>query len=290
MKLFLDSGAYSAYHNNSSIVLQDYIDFIKENKEAIEVYANLDDISSPEQTWENQDIMEKAGLKPIPVYHLGEPTQFLDRALTYPYFAVGGIASKLTTYGALSIYLDTVFSKICTKKTDFLPSNKIHGFGIATPQLLIRYPWFSADTSSWVQYGRYGIILIPRIVNGTFRYDVPPYTIAVSSRSKAVGNYNKHFRQLAPIMQKVIIKYCEDKGFNMGRTLFKPVTPDYILKENEHWTDRKEKTRVEKIVDKGLCCNGEMRDRLNLIYFLDLEKHQPKWPWSWKHYREQLFS
>jgi hypothetical protein len=88
------------------------------------------------------------------------------------------------------------------------------------------------------------------------------------------------------MMRKVIIKYCEDKGLKMGRTLFKQVSPGYILKENEHWTDRKEKTRVEKIVDKGLCCDGEMRDKLNLIYFLDLEKHQPKWPWPWKLHKE----
>ena len=185
---------------------------------------------------------------------------------------------------------DFVFEKICTKENDFLPTHKVHGFGLASPDLLIDYPWYSADTSSWVQYGRYGIILVPRRINGVLRYDKAPEVVTVSSRSKTVGKYNSHFKQIGPNMQASIQKYCEEKGMSIGRTLFREVTPDYILKENEHWTDRKKKTRVEKIVDKGLCCDGEMRDRLNLIYFLDLEKHQPKWTWPWKLHKEQLFS
>jgi hypothetical protein len=289
MKIFTDSGAFSAYHNNTNIVLQDYIDFIRQNKDSIEVYANLDDISSPEQSWKNQEEMERQGLSPIPVYHLGEPTHFLERAMSYNYFAVGGIASKLTTYGALSTYLDSVFAKVCTKKTDFYPANKIHGFGIATPQLLTRYPWWSADTTSWVQYGRYGIILVPRLINGSFRYDKPPYTVAVSSRSKAVGD-SEHYRNFAPMEKEWIKKYCEDLGCPMGRTLFKQVPEGYVLKEDEKWTDRKTKTRVEKIVDRGLCCDGEMRDRVNLSYFLALEKFQSEWPWRWTLQKDQLFS
>lgn len=289
MKIFLDSGAFSAHKTKEIINIQEYIDFIKENEDAIEVYANLDDISSPEQSWKNQEEMEKQGLNPIPVYHLGEPSDFLHRAMKYDYFAVGGIASKLTSYGALSTYLDTIFSEVCTKKTDFYPSNKIHGFGIATPQLLMRYPWWSADTTSWVQYGRYGIILVPRLLNGSFRYDKPPYTIVVSSRSKAVGE-EKHYRNFSNREKEWINKYCEDLGCPMGRTLFKQVTPSYVLKENEKWTDRKEKTRVEKIIDRGLCCDGEMRDRVNMSYFLALEKYQLEWPWRWLLAKDQLFS
>jgi hypothetical protein len=281
VKLFCDSGAFSAYHNNTEIKIGDYIEFIKRNLGNIETFANLDDIGNPENTWANQKILEEAGLNPIPVYHLGEPEKFLHKCMEYPYFAVGGIASKLTSAGSLQRYLDRVFLKICRKENDYLPSHKVHGFGIATPKLLIRYPWYSADTTSWVQYGRYGIILIPRFQNDRFHYDKAPMTLAVSSRSKAIGD-EKHFINQSDMDKEWIIKYITDKGFKIGRTEFKKVSLDYELSENENWTDRKIKDKVEVVIEKGLCCDGEMRDKLNLEYFLDLEKYQPKWPWPFR--------
>ena len=278
-KLFLDSGAYSSYENNTTINLQDYINFIKEHESEIEVYANLDDIGCPEKTWQNQKEMERQGLNPIPVYHLNEDQKYLEMCMKYPYFAVGGLASAKGA--SLTPFLDAVFRKLCTKESDYYPICKVHGFGIATPEIINRYPFYSIDSTSWVAYGKFGIILIPKLKHDTFRYDLPPYSIAISSRSKAVGN-SEHFRNFSKMEQEWIKSYCKNKGFPIGRTLFKQVGPGYILKENEHWTDRKTKQRVEVIVDSGLCNNGEMRDGLNLLYFLDLEKNQPHWPWPWK--------
>jgi len=39
---------------------------------------------------------------------------------------------------------------------------------------------------------------------------------------------------------------------------------------------------VEVIIEKGLCNDYMQRDELNIIYFLDLEKSFPKWPWPYK--------
>jgi hypothetical protein len=286
-KLFLDSGAFSAYSNNTSINIEEYISFIKEHQSEIEIHANLDDIGDADKTWKNQRKMERAGLSPIPVYHLDEDPKYLRWCMEYPYFAVGGLASAKGV--SLSPFLDSVFRKVCTKKSDFLPTHKVHGFGIATPEILCRYPWFSVDSTSWVMYGRYGIVLIPRRLDNKFRYDIPPYTLAVSSRSKAVGD-EKHFRNFSKMEKEWIVEYCESKGCPMGRTLYRAVTPSYVLKPNEKWTDKNKKDRVEVIVDKGLCCDGEMRDRLNLLYFLDLEKNQKPWPWRWLLEETPLFS
>jgi hypothetical protein len=284
--LFLDSGAYSAYMQKTTIVLQDYINFIKEHESEIETYANLDDIGSVKNTWKNQEEMERQGLHPIPVYHMDEDEKYLRRAMEYEYFAVGGLTLKSSS--SLKNNLDRVFQHVCTEKTDYYPSNKIHGFGIATPSLLIRYPWWSADTASWVLYGKYGMILIPRIKNGEFRYDLPPYTITVSSRSKAIGDEN-HFRNLSSMERKQIELYCKKENFIIGKTLYKQVKAGYVLKENEKFTDRKTKDRVEVIVEDGLCCNHELRDSLNLRYFLNLEKFQKPYPWRWVVRKNNLF-
>lgn len=287
MKLFADSGAYSAWTNNINIDLQEYIDFIQLHKNQLETYACLDDITDPDKTWANQKEMERQGLNPLPVYHVTEDEKFLKKAMCYDYFAVGGMSLKGST--TRTNRFDDIFSKVCTKENNYFPTHKIHGFGLASPNLLIKYPWYSADSSSWVQYGRYGIILIPRIKNDIFYYNQPPIVLTISSRSKSISKEN-HFRNMANMDKKWIADYCLSKGFKIGRTLFKDVSSDYKLKENENWMDRKTKNRIEKVVEKGLCCDGEMRDRINLQYFLDLEKFQPKWPWKWLIKHDQIFT
>ena len=171
--------------------------------------------------------MERQGLKPLPVWHVVEPDKYLSMAMEYDYFAVGGMS--LDSSVARRQRFNYVFSKICTEKTDFFPSHKIHGFGLSSPDLLIAYPWYSVDSSSWVQYGRYGIVLVPRRMNGKFRYDLPPYSMAISSRSKAIGDV-KHFRNYSTMERDWITAYCNELGFPIGRTLFKQVEPGYILK------------------------------------------------------------
>ena len=277
-KLFLDSGAFSAWANNTEIYLQDYIDFIKLHKDELEVYCCLDVIDEPDKTWANQKEMERQGLTPLPVYHVKENMSYLKRIMAeYTYFALGGMALA----SSRTVYFDRIFKEICPESNDFFPTHKVHGFGVASPNLLIKYPWYSADTTSWVQYGRYGIILVPATRYYKIDYKIPPHTYAISSRSKAVGDA-KHFSQIGESTQKEIIKYCTEKGFKIGKTEFKDVSPEYKLQENEKWFDRKVKNRVEVIIEPGLCCDGEMRDKLNLEYFLDLEKKQQEWPWQFK--------
>lgn len=280
MKIFADSGAYSAWANKTEINLQEYIDFIKKNKDQIETYACLDDITSSKKTQENQIEMERQGLHPLPVYHTGEDISLLKKLMKkYDYIAIGGMALNSSVNRVLSF--DEIFSIVCPSSNNFLPTHKIHGFGLASPDLLINYPWYSADTTSWVQYGRFGIVLIPNMDNGRLHYDKSPITLTISSRSKAVGD-PKHFDNKADLIKKEIIKYCTSKGFIIGKTETITVDSNYKLQENEKWIDRKIKNKIERTLEKGLCCDGEMRDKLNLEYFLDLEKYQPKWPCPYK--------
>lgn len=63
--------------------IDEYIAYIKENQAYVDVYCNLDVIGDPVRTWENQRYMERQGLKPLPVYHGGEPREYLDRCQTW---------------------------------------------------------------------------------------------------------------------------------------------------------------------------------------------------------------
>jgi len=138
------------------IDIHEYIKFIKENKDIISVYANLDVIGiggkqpnrlTAEKTLENQRIMEKAGLNPLPCFHFGEPVEFLQYYVkNYDYLAMG-VAGNTGT--KLIPWLDECFSKyICDNKG--FPKVKVHGFAVTSLQLMLRYPWFSVDSTSWV--------------------------------------------------------------------------------------------------------------------------------------------
>jgi len=151
-KLFVDSGAFSAVTLGAEIDIEDYIKFVKENLDIIEIYANLDVIGKDKETYENYLKMKEAGLNPLPVFHQFEDYKYLELYLKEcDYVALGGMVgfspSKLTPF------LDSSFSII--KK--YWPK-KIHGFGLTSTILMKRYPFYSVDSTAWLFPARKGII------------------------------------------------------------------------------------------------------------------------------------
>lgn len=150
-KFFLDSGAFSAFTQNTQININQYIQFILDNGLQQSIYANLDVIGNSTETWRNQKRMEKAGLHPLPVYHSDDKGDYLDFMLdNYRHFAIGGMAK--TPYTQRRLFLDRVFQKIKNSNK----SVKIHGFGLTDLDLICRYPWHSVDSTTHNVAARFG--------------------------------------------------------------------------------------------------------------------------------------
>jgi hypothetical protein len=288
VNLFLDSGAFSAFSQNAEINIHEYIAFIKKNKKYIDVYANLDVISSKtitveksaEGTLRNQKLMEKAGLSPLPCFHFGEPIKYLENYIKkYKYVALGGMVP--ISNKDLKPWLDHLYLKhICDR--DGMPKVKIHGFGMTSLTLMLRYPWWSVDSTSWVVTGRMGGILIPRKSNGKYDYSKNPLKVTVSSKSPATKKKEAHFLSCSPAQQRIFREYFEEKGFVLGESTFRKENPKtYTLAKNEKWNKKKESI-VETIVSHGICNDYKLRDELNIMYFLDLEKRMEPWPWAFR--------
>jgi hypothetical protein len=62
----------------------------------------------------------------------------------------------------------------------------------------------------------------------------------------------------------------------MGVSEFRKVPEGYKLSKGEQWADKPTRL-VETIVEKGLSNCHELRDQINLLYYLDLEKNSPAW-------------
>lgn len=294
VNLFLDSGAFSAWTRGANIRINQYIRFIKKHKDFIDLYANLDVIASSkiidqgrarrkaaEATLKNQKKMEEAGLNPIPVFHFGEPWEFLENYVAnYEYIALGGLVGIPT--GMAIEFLDQAFANyIC--KSDGMPKVKVHGFGLTSLRIMLRYPFYSVDSTSWVVTGRMGGIYVPIYRNGKYIYDENSLKITVSNKSPSLQEKGKHIETLSPMLKKQVLKYIHKKGYDLGKSEFKKVEPGYELKENEKWAEKKNgasDTRlVEVIVEEGISNKYQLRDEMNIIYFNDLQKTMRPWPW-----------
>jgi hypothetical protein len=119
--------------------------------------------------------------------------------------------------------------------------------------------------------------------------------------------------------QKIILEYIKMKGFILGHSITRPEnTKTYKLRAGERWLGKEEadsqrgiygapqgeekkkigKGRldrdegyargylkdglVEVPIEYGLTNDYRQRDKINIMYFLDLEKSMPKWPWPFK--------
>ena len=281
--IFLDSGAFSAFTQNIQIDIDEYINFIKEHQSNLEVYANLDVIGSPKGTWMNQKIMERAGLNPLPCFHYGEDIKWLNRYLKsgYEYIALGGMVPISTR--DLIKWLDILFSDYLTDSNGY-PIIKVHGFGLTSLTLMLRYPWFSVDSTSWVMTGRMGSIYVPKRTKGKWSYHEEAVKIAVSSRSPSKKDANQHISTLSPKRREVILDYLKEKGYALGSSTFRTESEKYELKEDERWDGKASngKRGVEKIVELGISNDYRLRDEMNIIYFLDLEKSFSSYPRQFK--------
>jgi len=296
VELFLDSGAFSAWSRGVEIDIDEYITFIKEHSNIISIYANLDVIGgdagvpgeeTARRTLENQRIMEEAGLSPLPVFHYGEPYEYLERYVEeYDYIALGVAGNSGTK---LIPWLNECFSKyICDEKG--YPKVKVHGFAVTSLVLMVRYPWRSVDSTSWVITSRMGSIFIPRYRNGKWIYDEQSWKIAVSARSPKKKDSGMHIETLFPTQKKVFLDYIHSKGFKLGKSDFTYVDKGKVLSDGERWAEPAKKGKnqrlMEVIIEPGLCNIYQMRDQINIMYFLDLEKNLPEWPWPYK--REEV--
>jgi len=295
--LFLDSGAFSAWTQKTSIDIEEYIAFIKKYEKDLTIYANLDVIGlggkqpnklTADKTLENQRIMEDAGLSPVPCFHYGEPFSYLEYYVeNYPYIALGSAGNIGTK---LMKWMDKCFGEfICDKEG--CPKTKVHGFAVTAISLMVRYPWYSVDSTSWVDTGRLGSIYIPRRSNGKWVYDDNSWKIDVSNKSPSMKDKDEHITTLPEEKRQLCLQYIEEKGYKLGKSRFRMVRQDRLLKDNERWAEKKPKDKdalrkLEVIQEAGVSNTYQLRDEMNILYFLGLEKSMPKWPWKFTAYKQ----
>ena len=204
-QIFLDSGAFSAFTTNKPINIDEYARYVLENEDIIEkvdgvlMASVLDGIGDAQQTLNQQAYLEKKGVTTLPCYHFSEPLEYLDYYIArYPYITIGGLVGKSSR--DLKSWLDGIWDSHLTDGSGN-PRLKVHAFGITSTEILQRYPWYSADSSSWLQYGLFGNV-----------YTNHWLVLGISKDKQTRKEAGKHYDSFNEMEQMHIKAYLEESG------------------------------------------------------------------------------
>ena len=234
-KLFLDSGAFTAWTKGVTVNVDDYVKFINEYGDCIDYFGQLDVIpignktevveKSAKETLENYyDMISRINYKDKLVYtfHVGEPIEYLIEALKWgsehkdimKRIALGGLVKK--NKATKEAFMKRVFPII----KQYYPEVKVHLFGTTTDYYFKNYPADAGDSSNYIQTSvnggvdtPYGII---RFGNKTDKHHYGVY----NKESKEV--LDKYFKSIDinpedldkdDVRMLANIKYIENKYF-----------------------------------------------------------------------------
>ena len=153
---FVDSGAFSAFTSGVEVDLQEYIEFCHQWKDRFDVIASLDVIGDWKKTAENHQVMRKEGIESIPTFHIGEPYSALRRMVQDDEYIALGIAGRQSERSLMFNWLTKCFSIIAHER----PKCRVHGFALTGFDVMDSFPWYSVDSSSWIQLSRYAKIAV----------------------------------------------------------------------------------------------------------------------------------
>jgi hypothetical protein len=218
--LFIDSGAFSAHTRNADLDVDAYINYLNSIDKNLHIFAQVDKIpgvfrekktreqldEAPELSWQNYLYMRERVLSPnklLPIFHQGEDYKWLRNMLEWvdsngnhiPYIGISPANDQAVK--EKERFCDACFKII---KESSNPDVQTHAFGMTSLYILERYPFTSADSTSWIMNG----------ANGSIMTKYGSVTVS-SSRLTAP----EHIRKMPKDAQLEIQQYVESLGYSL---------------------------------------------------------------------------
>lgn len=224
--LFIDSGAFSAHTRNAELDVDEYINYVNSIDDHVHIFAQVDKIpgvfaqpktreqllEAPEISWENYLYMRNKVNSPdklLPIFHQGEEFKWLENILEakfdgkpIPYIGISPANDKPVK--EKEVFIEKCFKIIANSSN---PDVDTHAFGMTSLNVLERYPFTSADSTSWIMNG----------ANGSIMTKYGSVTLS-SGRTHAPD----HLFKMPKAAQEEIQQYVETHGFDM-----KELSEDY---------------------------------------------------------------
>lgn len=220
----VDSGAFTVWNKGGHIDVDEYGDKLLVLLQHFDVAANLDVIpgkqgmaakditreiteNAASDGWANYlnltAKMTEYGIdwrRIMPIFHQGESLDWLKLMVDHGCNYIGISPSNDYHTTQRSLWLDDVFDYL--QKLPQLP--RTHGYAVTSPVLMRQYPWFSVDSSSWIQLGGYGCV------------NTPYGLVILSEREDVMGRPDSmDGRNWSPEMKEKIINYFTKHGLTI---------------------------------------------------------------------------
>tara|TARA_R110002051_G_scaffold149794_2_gene222363 strand:+ start:337 stop:1218 length:882 start_codon:yes stop_codon:yes gene_type:complete len=152
LRVFLDSGAFSAFNLKKEIRIEDYCSFISSLPFKPWRYIALDVIGDEKKTKENYIEMLDRGFDPVPVFTYGADWKDVDFYYQRSDFVcMGGLVGER---GSAKVVNDI------SKFIQIADGRKTHLLGYTNLEYIKKFRPFSCDSSSWLQCQRYGRLAV----------------------------------------------------------------------------------------------------------------------------------
>jgi hypothetical protein len=168
LDIFVDSGAFTVWKQDTQIALSDYIAFahsLRRKAQCTLTFAALDVIAGSSsgpppsekdfeeasaEGWANYLIMAKEnGIKCLPTFHQGDPFYWLEK-MAHETDHIALSPRKIGKNPTQKIrWLNACFRKI--DGWGLLSKLKTHGMGVASPTFMETYPFYSVDSTAWFE-------------------------------------------------------------------------------------------------------------------------------------------
>lgn len=238
LNIFVDSGAFSAHTKGKELDVDEYISYVNYHAGMFSVIAQVDTIpgefgkpktraqmlEAPQSSWINYCYMRPLVIdypNLTPIFHQGEDFSHLMRILEttfdgehIPYIGISP-SNDVSTRDKQK-WLEHVFRVIRDSSN---PQVKTHAFGMTSLHLLELYPFYSADSTSWIMTSANGGIMTSKgvIVVSEKQQDVKGCYAQIDSKSKSwLDEYVKSF---GFSMEQLSVDYKARNLFNASYLL-----------------------------------------------------------------------
>jgi hypothetical protein len=182
-----------------------YLRYCSQEGKKFDFYVTLDADRDCPIIWECTHKLEKLGTRPVPVYHGDQPLDWVKRYIDEGHRIIGVGLSRIgkSSKDGVRRYYETVLD-LCHRH-----NVACHGFAV-TGDTMFEYPFYSADSTTWVKAAGYGKIL-----------DIRPEKqrtalIHVSTRFSERNPFGQ-FENLSKGVRQYLIGEVERRGFNWDR-------------------------------------------------------------------------
>lgn len=213
IRVLLDSGAFSFRDTLASDDLDlvdrfatTYAKWVSTRRDAFDFYVNLDYVRDASACWKMQMLLERKGLRPVPVFHGDSSLDWMQRYIDrgHKLIGLGTLGSGWSTTVKYKFY-DRCFN-LCERQ-----GVSLHGFAV-TGSSMFRFPWYSVDSASWLKAAVFGAIILCDPV----REQVTTWKIS-DAPTKRGGTTPGVIQRLEGSAREAVIEKLEAQGYTWDR-------------------------------------------------------------------------